>query len=140
MRKFWWYKYKKAVYSGNKEEAKRLLLKAIPDGTVIYKYCRGKNRNWDTTTQSKLWLCRADQFNDPFDCAFLYNCKSKEVYDKKTEYEIAVKENMEQLKRDKISKDLQQSVFISCFSENVTLYLCGVIMQMNTKEFVLDLI
>ena len=65
----------------------------------------------------ELWLCQAGKFNDPFDCAFLYNCRSKEIYDRKTEYELAVKESMAQFEQDKKSKSLQESVFISCFSE-----------------------
>lgn len=117
MKTLWWYKYKKFIYSGKKEEAKELLLKKIPEGTVIYKYCRGTNRAWRTAITPKIWLCQAGKFNDPFDCAFLYNCRSKEIYDRETEYQLAVKENLEQFEQDKKSKSFQEKIFVSCFSE-----------------------
>ena len=117
MKPLWWYKYKKLIYLGEIQKAKDLLLKKIPEGTVIYKYCRGINRDWKMAIKPELWLCQAGKFNDPFDCAFLYNCRSKEIYDRKTEYELAVKESMAQFEQDKKSKSLQESVFISFLSE-----------------------
>lgn len=42
----------------------------------------------------EVWLSQAGEFNDPFDCAFLYNHHSKEIYNRSTEYNLAVKEGM----------------------------------------------
>ena len=86
---------------------------------MIYKYQKGTNRNWNCIAGQipKLWLSQAGEFNDPFDCAFLYNHHSKEIYDRDTEYNLAVKEGLKQYDRDKESEKLQQKVFVACFSE-----------------------
>lgn len=111
--------YRKFIKNGNLNKAKKLLLRKIPKDKIIYKYFRGTNRDWNSITGTKpeIWMCQAGKFNDPFDCAFLYNCRSKDVYDPKTEYELAVKEGLQQFNRDKESRSIQESVFIACFSE-----------------------
>ena len=109
--------YKKYIANGKINKAKNLLLKKIPKDKMVYKYFRGTNRDWNSIIKPEIWLCQAGRFNDPFDCAFLYNCRSKEVYDSKTEYELAVKEGLQQFERDKESKSIQEAVFIACFSE-----------------------
>lgn len=117
MKALWYYKYKAYVEQGQIEKAKQLLLKKIPKDKIVYKYFRGINRDWNCITKPELWLCQAGKFNDPFDCAFLYNCRSKEKYNPKTEYDLAVSEGLLQFDRDKESKAIQESVFIACFSE-----------------------
>ena len=98
----WFFKYRSCIEQGNLQNAKEVLLSNIPDDAVIYKYQKGTNRNWNCIAGQipKLWLSQAGEFNDPFDCAFLYNHHSKEIYD-----------------RDKESEKLQQKVFVACFSE-----------------------
>jgi hypothetical protein len=39
------------------------------------------------------------------------------VYDRKTEYKLAVKEALEQFEQDKKSEKMQESVFVSCFTD-----------------------
>ena len=115
----WFFKYRSCIEQGNLQNAKEVLLSNIPDDAVIYKYQKGTNRNWNCIAGQipKLWLSQAGEFNDPFDCAFLYNHHSKEIYDRDTEYNLAVKEGLKQYDRDKESEKLQQKVFVACFSE-----------------------
>ena len=117
MGKRWFEKYKKYIDKGKIDKAKKLLLKKIPKDKIVYKYFRGTNRDWNSITKPEMWLCQAGKFNDPFDCAFLYNCRSKDVYDPNTEYNLAVTEGMKQFEQDKVSKAIQESVFVTCFSE-----------------------
>lgn len=115
----WFLEYRSCIEQGNLQNAKEVLLSNIPDDAVIYKYQKGTNRNWNCIAGQipKLWLSQAGEFNDPFDCAFLYNHRSKEVYDRDTEYNLAVKEELKQYDRDKESEKLQRKVFVACFSE-----------------------
>jgi hypothetical protein len=117
MEPMWWKEYVEFVFADNVEAAKELLLREIPKDKLVYKYYRGTNRDWKTLTKPGLWLSQAGRFNDPFDCAFLVNCHSKDVYDRKTEYKLAVKESLEQFEQDKKSKKMQESVFVSCFAD-----------------------
>ncbi len=117
MKALWSRKYKKLIKSGNISAAKELILSRIPKEMTVYKYFRGTNRDWNSITKPELWLCRTSDLNDPFDSAFLVNCRSKEVYNCDTEREAAIREFKEQHKHDNISKKLQNSVFVSCFSE-----------------------
>lgn len=115
----WFSEYRSCIEQGDLQNAKKVLLRNISNDDVIYKYQRGTNRNWNCIAKGKpeLWLSQAGEFNDPFDCAFLYNHHSKEIYDRDTEYNLAVKEGLEQYERDKESEKLQSKVFVSCFSE-----------------------
>lgn len=113
----WFKEYVKYIVEGEIDDAKKLLLDRIPNDKIVYKYFRGTNRDWNSIIKPKVWLCQAGKFNDPFDCAFLYNCRSKEYYDRETEYDLAVKESMEQFNQDKESESIQESIFIACFSE-----------------------
>lgn len=115
--KEWFDEYREYIAEGEISKAKELLLKKMPTDKTVYKYFRGINRDWNSITNQKIWLCQAGEFNDPFDCAFLYNCRSKEVYDRTTEYELAVEEGLKQFEQDKESVRIQKSVFIACFSE-----------------------
>lgn len=90
--KEWLDEYRKHIAEGEISKARELLLKQIPTDKIVYKYFRGVNRDWKSITNQKVWLCQAGKFNDPFDCAFLYNCRSKEIYDRATEYDLAVEE------------------------------------------------
>lgn len=115
----WFSEYRSCIEQGDLQNARKVLLRNISNDDVIYKYQRGTNRNWNCIAKGKpeLWLSQAGEFNDPFDCAFLYNHHSKEIYDRNTEYNLAVKEGLEQYERDKESGKLQSKVFVSCFSE-----------------------
>lgn len=115
----WFSVYRSYIGQGKLQAAKQILLDNISEDAIIYKYQKGTNRNWNCITQEEpqLWLCQAGEFNDPFDCAFLYNHHSKDVYDRKTEYDLAVKEGLEQFERDKKSEKMQKRVFVACFSE-----------------------
>ena len=115
--KEWFDEYRKYIAEGEISKAKELLLEKIPADKIVYKYFRGINRDWNSITNQKMWLCQAGKFNDPFDCAFLYNCRSKEIYDRATEYDLAVEEGVKQYEQDKESERIQESVFIACFSE-----------------------
>lgn len=109
--------YKKYIYAGNIDGAKKILLENISEDCMIYKYYQGINRDWNSITKPELWLCQAGYFNDPYDCAFLYNCHSKKVYDSKEEQDLAVKEYINQFEQDKKSDSIQSAVFVGCFSE-----------------------
>ena len=115
--KEWFEEYREYIAEGEISKAKELLLEKIPSDKIVYKYFRGINRDWNSITNQKVWLCQAGKFNDPFDCAFLYNCRSKEIYDRETEYDLAVEEGLKQYEQDKESERIQESVFIACFSE-----------------------
>lgn len=115
----WFSEYRSCIEQGDLQNARKVLLCNISKDDVIYKYQRGTNRNWNSIAKEKpaLWLSQAGEFNDPFDCAFLYNNHSKEIYDGSTEHDLAKKEELEQYERDKQSKKLQSMVFVACFSE-----------------------
>lgn len=117
MEEKWLDEYREYIAEGKISNAKNLLLKKIPKDKIVYKYFRGNNRDWKSITKKEVWLCQAGRFNDPFDCAFLYNCRSKEIYDRATEYDLAVEEGLKQYEQDKESERIQKSVFIACFSE-----------------------
>lgn len=109
--------YKQYIYAGSIDEAKKMLLEIIPENCVIYKYYRGINRDWNSIIKPELWLCQAGYFNDPYDCAFLYNCHTREIYDPKTERDLAIEESIKQYEQDKKSDIIQSAVFVGCFSE-----------------------
>lgn len=115
----WFLEYRSCIELGNLQNAKEVLLSNIPDDAVIYKYQRGTNRNWNciTKAQPELWMSQAGEFNDPFDCAFLYNYHSKKVYDRDTECTLAVEEGLKQHERDTESDRFQKKIFVACFSE-----------------------
>ena len=78
----WFSEYRSCIEQGDLQNAKKVLLRNISNDDVIYKYQRGTNRNWNCIAKGKLelWLSQAGEFNDPFDCAFLYNHHSKEIH------------------------------------------------------------
>ena len=109
MEKSWWGEYCNLIEKGYIENAKELLLREIPADEIIYKYFRGINRDYNTITGSELWLCNAYALNDPYDCAFLANrypkrCGNEDDYT--AQYQLNVE-----------SKNMQNKVFVSCFSE-----------------------
>lgn len=110
-------KYIKFIQSGNIKKAKEHLLKTVPEDMLVYKYFRGINRDWNTIISNNLWMNQAIKFNDPYDCAFLYNHHSKETYDPQKEKDLAFEEYIKQIKQDKSSQNVQSSIFIFCFSE-----------------------
>ena len=109
--------YKECIYDGNIEKAKNMLLETIPRDQVIYKYCRGLNRDWNRIIKPELSLSQAGGFNDPYDCAFLCNCHSNEIYNGENEYNLAVEKEIEQYEQDKKSYIMQNTVYVGCFSE-----------------------
>ena len=108
--------YIEFLKSNDREATKKYLLDTVPEGTVIYKYCRGLVRDLNTMKQKNIWLSNASSFNDPFDCAYLVNKRSKEVYPE-AESEKALKEYLEQQEADRASRIKTNSSFVACFSE-----------------------
>lgn len=108
--------YIEFLKSNDRDATKKYLLDNVPKGIVIYKYCRGLVRDLNTMQQKNIWLSNASSFNDPFDCAYLVNKRSKEVYPE-DESENALKEYLEQQEADRDSKIKTNSSFVACFSE-----------------------
>lgn len=63
----WFDDYVEQVNLNNKEEAVKVLLDHIPNDKMIYKYCKGLQRNMDNLCKQQLWLSNVFQFNDPYD-------------------------------------------------------------------------
>lgn len=113
----WEESYKKLVFAGRLEEAKDLLVQEVPKDKVIFKYFRGINRDFHCISSNEMWLSNARNLNDPFDCAYLENKRTKSTYDRNTESELALSEFRAQRIQDIESANKQSSVFVSCFSE-----------------------
>lgn len=108
--------YREYLKSNDTDALKKYLLDIVPARTMIYKYCRGLVRDLNTMKQKKIWLSNASSFNDPFDCAYLVNKRSKDTYQKE-ESERALKEYLEQQEADRNSRIKTNSSFVACFSE-----------------------
>ena len=108
--------YIEYISCNNLEAAQNLLLNNVSKEQMIYKYCRGLERDLDNLKKEKIWLSNAFNFNDPYDCLVTVDCGLKEKYSK-----VQVKEAMEiytrQIEENKKTERLQNSIFVSCFSE-----------------------
>ena len=111
-------KYKKYIFENEIEEAKKYLLEKVPDGTLIYKYFRGLNRDLSTLENKSLWLANATTLNDPYDCSFLVNKRSEFKFLKIEDTELIKKEYFDQMEEDENALKKQSSVFLAAFSEN----------------------
>ena len=111
--------YKKYIKTEEIDTAKALLLSEIKENTFIYQYTRGDSLWFKTIRDKKIWMGNAARFNDPYDCAFLINKRTKEKY-ADDEIDLAMREYGCQKKQDEESFENQKSVFVSCFSETYT--------------------
>lgn len=118
----WKKKYDKQILRGNLDAAKGILdkyFKTCKEDEKIYKFFPGRKYNLEGIKDKKIYLSRADQFNDPFDCLFLENCHSKEVYDQLKEVDLAYEEYEKQCVSDKKSEKIRKSIYVTCFSESM---------------------
>ena len=111
--------YKDYILANRIDEAKMFLLDRIPEGTLIYKYFRGLNRDLQSFENNTIWMGNAAHMNDPYDCSFLVNRRSKFKYSEDNR-ELATKEYSVQMEQDELSFKRQSSVFLTSFSERST--------------------
>lgn len=116
MERIWFSDYKEQILQNNLEEAKNVLLDNISEHQMIYKYCRGLNRDLQSLEKQKLWLSSAFTFNDPYDCLITVDCGLKASYPKSQRKE-AMETYMRQKDENKKAEVLRSSLFVSCFSE-----------------------
>ncbi|MBR6664322.1 MAG: DUF2971 domain-containing protein [Lachnospiraceae bacterium] len=109
-------KYVELLKTNDIDKIKQFLMDSVEEGTLIYKYCRGLVRDFNTLKEEKIFLSNAYNFNDPFDCAYLVNKRSKRAYSE-DERELAFHEYLEQEKADQESKRRTNATFVACFSE-----------------------
>ena len=56
--------YIEYISCNNLEAAQNLLLNNVSKEQMIYKYCRGVERDLDNLKKEKIWLSNAFNFND----------------------------------------------------------------------------
>lgn len=112
----WFKDYIAQIEKSDIEAAKSVLINNIPEKTMIYKYCRGLNRDISNLFEQKLWLSNVLGFNDPYDSAIMVDCGFKLQYPKEQRKQ-AMEDYLRQQKEDKKAKELQSSLFVACFSE-----------------------
>ncbi len=116
MDKKWFSEYEEQIYSNNIEEAKRVLLDNIDKNQMIYRYCRGLNRDLYNLENHKLWLSSAFYFNDPYDCLVTVDCGLKVSYSRSQRKE-AMETYARQEAENRKTEALRSSLFVACFSE-----------------------
>lgn len=112
----WFKDYIAQIKKSDIEAAKSILINNIPEKTMIYKYCRGLNRDISNLFEQKLWLSNVFGFNDPYDSAIIVDCGFKLQYPKEQRKQ-AMEDYFRQQEADKNAKELQSCLFVACFSE-----------------------
>lgn len=112
----WFKDYIAQIKKSDIEAAKSILINNIPEKTMIYKYCRGLNRDISNLFEQKLWLSNVFGFNDPYDSAIIVDCGFKLQYPKEQRKQ-AIEDYFRQQEADKKAKELQSCLFVACFSE-----------------------
>lgn len=116
MKKEWFSDYKEQIYLNNIKEAQKVLLDNINKDQMIYKYCRGLNRDLDNLENHKLWMSSVFNFNDPYDCLVTVDCGLKATY-QKSQRKDALETYMRQVEENRKTEALQSSFFVACFTE-----------------------
>lgn len=96
--------------------AKNILLNNISEKRMIYKYCKGLNRDVSNLFEQKLWLSNVFCFNDPYDSAIMVDCGFKLQYPKEQRKQ-AMEDFLRQQETNKKAEELRSCLFVSCFSE-----------------------
>lgn len=112
----WFKDYITQIKKGDIAAAKSVLLNNIPKDKMIYKYCRGLNRDISNLFEQKLWLSNVLGFNDPYDSAIMVDCGFKLQYPIEQK-EQAWEDFLRQQKENRKAKELQSCIFVACFSE-----------------------
>lgn len=112
----WFEEYIAQIEKSDIEEAKGILLHNIPEKTMIYKYCRGLNRDVSNLSEQKIWLSNVLSFNDPYDSAIMVDCGFKLQYPKEQRKQ-AIEDYLRQQEENKKAKELRSCLFAACFSE-----------------------
>lgn len=116
MNKEWFSDYKKYIFLNNLKEAKRVLLDNTDENQMIYRYCRGLNRDLKNLKNHQLWVSSVFGFNDPYDCLVTVDCGLKASYPESQRRE-AMEKYMKQKAENKITEAMRSSLFVACFSE-----------------------
>lgn len=111
--------YKQLVHQGNPFTVKEYLLEVLTDDAVVYKYFRGKPRDFNTVMASEVWVGAAHLQNDPFDSFSLPNMHSQPTYDPTNPYEadLALYEYKAQREATKTAENEQADILLCAFSE-----------------------
>lgn len=117
MEKSWYPDYVEQIRLNNEGEAVKVLLDNIPKDKMIFRYCKGLNRDIEFLNEHKIWLSSVFYFNDPYDCLITVDCGLKDSYPPGMAKE-ALEIFNRQVEMDKKSKALQCSCFVLCFSED----------------------
>jgi len=112
----WFEDYITQIEKSDIAAAKSILLYNIPEKSMIYKYCRGLNRDISNLFEQKLWLSNVFVFNDPYDSAIMVDCGFKLQYPKEQRKQ-AIEDFLRQQEENRKAKELRNCLFVSCFSE-----------------------
>ena len=112
----WFTDYISALTKNDINKAKEVILKVVPKNTMIYKYCRGLNRDIKNMQDRKQWMSNVFFFNDPYDSAIMVDCGLKSSYSK-DETNKALEDITRQQERDREAEALRNTIFAACFSE-----------------------
>ena len=112
----WFENYITQIGKSDIEAAKSILMSNIPEKTMIYKYCKGLNRDISNLFDQKLWMSNVFSFNDPYDSAIMIDCGFKLQYPKEQRKQ-AMEDYMRQQEEDKKAKEWRSCLFVACFSE-----------------------
>lgn len=116
MRDKWFDEYIIQVKEANMDAAKEVLLDSIPNNSIIYKYCKGLNRDLYNLNNRELWMSNAFRFNDPYDSALVVDCGLRLNYPE-DQRQQAIEDYLRQQEANKATEELQNSMFVACFSE-----------------------
>lgn len=112
----WFEEYVKCVEKEDITAAKACLLHNISEGMLIYRYCRGLNRDIVNLQMNQQWFSNVFSFNDPYDSAIIVDCGYKSHYAIE-ERAQAVEDYWRQHEADKHSAYLRNALFVCCLSE-----------------------
>lgn len=112
----WFDDYIEQIKKNDMTAAKNILLNNIPEKTMIYKYCKGLNRDITNLCERKLWLSNVFSFNDPYDSAIMIDCGLQSQYSK-AQRQQAMEDFLKQGVMDRKAKEQRSCLFVSCFSE-----------------------
>ena len=105
----WFTDYISALTKNDINKAKEVILKVVPKNTMIYKYCRGLNRDIKNMQDRKQWMSNVFFFNDPYDSAIMVDCGLKSSYSK-DETNKALEDITRQQERDREAEALRNTV------------------------------
>lgn len=111
----WFDDYIMQIKKNDVMAAKNILLNNIPEKAMIYKYCKGLNRDITNLCERRLWLSNVFSFNDPYDSAIMIDCGLQLQYSKDQRQQV-MEDFLRQEVMDRKAKEQRSCLFVACFS------------------------